>query len=342
MMLRAFRRVAVGLFALLAVVFSGAVVLYVISGGHYSLWDTVYFSLITVATVGFWELPNMQAHYGARAVTAVLILFGVGAIAFFESTVTALLIENIIGKLFRRRRMQNRISALNDHLVVAGVGRTGQYVTQELLSAEQPFVAIDRNEEVLEKLNLECGGKLLYVVGDATEDEVLMQAGVDRARGVVSALTDDRDNLFVTLSARSLNPKARIVSKVVVAENEAKIAKAGANAAVCPQRIGGLRLVSELVRPNVTEFLDQMLRITGKHLRFDEVPVPDCSGYAGRTLREVPIREKTSLLVVAMRLADGSYVYNPSSEQPLTAGSRLIVIGDSRGVKKLGHLLASE
>jgi voltage-gated potassium channel len=253
-----------------------------------------------------------------------------------------MLIEGIIGKLFRRRRMQNRILALSDHLVIAGVGRTGEYAAHELYGAEQPFVAIDRDEEVLERLSRQLGGNLLFVTGDATEDEVLIQAGVTRARGVLSALTDDRDNLFVTLSARSLNPKARIVSKVADAENESKLSRAGADATVCPPRIGGMRLVSELVRPNVTEFLDQMLRITGKHLRFEEVEVPGGSRYAGRTLREVPIREQTSLLVVAMRLQNGSYVYNPSSDQAIEVGKRLIVIGDVKGVKQLRQLLAAD
>jgi voltage-gated potassium channel len=341
-MLRSVRRVGVAFLALMILVVAGGVVLFLTGGGEYTFWQTAYFALVTVATVGFFELPNMQIHAGARVATAIMIIFGIGAIAFFESTVTALLIEGIIGKLFRRRRMQNRILGLSDHLVIAGVGRTGEYAVHELFGAEQPFVAIDRDEEVLEKLNRQLEGKLLFVHGDATEDEVLIQAGVARARGVLSALTDDRDNLFVTLSARSLNPKARIVSKVADADNESKLNRAGADATVCPQRIGGMRLVSELVRPNVTEFLDQMLRITGKHLRFEEVEVPQGSTYAGRTLREVPIREQTSLLVVAMRLQDGSYVYNPSSDQALDVGKRLIVIGDLKGVKKLRHLLAGE
>ncbi len=340
-MLRSVRRVGLGFSTLMIVVLLGGLVLYLIGGGEYSFWQTAYFALITVATVGFFELPNMQVHPGARVATAIMIIFGIGSIAFFESTVTALLIEGIIGKLFRRRRMQNRILALTDHLVIAGVGRTGEYAVHELYGAEQPFVAIDRDEGVLEKLNRQLDGKLLFVHGDATEDEILIQAGVARAKGVLSALTDDRDNLFVTLSARSLNPKARIVSKVADAENESKMTRAGADATVCPQRIGGMRLVSELVRPNVTEFLDQMLRITGRHLRFEEVDVPKGSPYAGRTLREVPIREQTSLLVVAMRLQDGSYVYNPSSDQAIEVGKRLIVIGDVRGVKKLRQLLAA-
>jgi voltage-gated potassium channel len=340
--LRSVRRVGLAFTALMGVVLVGGIILYFIGHGEYSFWETWYFALITVATVGFYELPNMELHQGARVVTAVMILFGISSIAFFESTVTALLIEGIIGKIFRRRRMQNRILDLTDHLVIAGVGRTGEYAVHELHAAEQPFVAIDRDEAVLERLSRQLGGKLLFVKGDATQDEILIQAGVARARGVLSALTDDRDNLFVTLSARSLNPKARIVSKVADAENESKLTRAGADATVCPQRIGGMRLVSELVRPNVTEFLDQMLRITGKHLRFEELEVPRGSRYAGRTLREVPIREQTSLLVVAIRLADGSYVYNPSSDQSLEEGKRLIVIGDIKGVRKLRHLLAAD
>jgi voltage-gated potassium channel len=157
----------------------------------------------------------------------------------------------------------------------------------------------------------------------------------------MAALTDDRDNLFVVMSARALNPKARIVSKVFEVENESKIRRAGADQLISPHRIGGLRMVSELVRPKVTTFLDNMLRVT-KNLTFEEVELPEGSRYVGKTLREMPIRAETSLLVVALHLASDEYVYNPSPDHALLAGTQLIVMGEIDGVEKLRQLVGRQ
>lgn len=235
--------------------------------------------------------------------------------------------------------MQKSIEAMNGHFVVAGCGRTGKYVVEELAGTGREFVVIDRNESTLERMNEELGGKLHYVVGDATEDHTLLEAGVARASGALAALSDDRDNLFVTLSVRTLNPSARIISKAVEIENEGKLVRAGADATVSPNRVGAHRLVSELVRPKVTAFLDNMLRVT-KNLRFEEVEVPDGSRWVGKTLREIPIREETDLLVVALHEADGSYVYNPTPDQKLHAQTQLIVIGEVDNIERLRDLLA--
>ncbi len=342
MLERALRRVGAALLLLVAIILSGGVAIWLLGGREYGLWETIYFAIITVSTVGYGELPHLHQHQGAQIVTALLILSGIGSIAFFQSTLTALFVEGVLGKIFRRRRMQSRIAKLNNHLIVAGMGRTGEYVVDELVAVQEDFVVIDLDESHLERAYRHHGKQLVYLIGDATEDDILREAGVERARGLISALTNDRDNLFVTLSARALNPKLRIVSKVIDAGNDAKVEKAGADATVSPNRIGGLRLVSELIRPKVTRFLDQMLRMPGKSLRFDEVAIPPGSPYSGRTLREVPIREKTNLLVVAVHQEDGSYIYNPSPDQPLEPDMRLIVIGDTVNTRKLRQLVGSE
>jgi voltage-gated potassium channel len=335
------RRVLSAMLLLNVVIVLGAVGVWATGHESWSFWDTVYFAVYTVSTVGFAELPEAARHPGVRLVTGLLILAGIGAIAFFQSTLTALLVEGVIGRTFRRRRMQSKISALSDHFVLAGCGRTGKYVLEELLAVNRDFVAIDRDEGLLERLNDEFGGRLLYVVGDATEDHTLQQAGIERAAGLVAALSDDRDNLFVTLSVRSLNPSSRIVSKAVETENEGKLVRAGADATVSPNRIGGHRLVSELVRPKVTAFLDNMLRVT-KNLRFEEVEVPEGSSWVGKGLRAIPIRDRTNLLVVALHEPDGKYVYNPSPDHLIQAGTQLIVIGELESVEKLRVMLAGE
>jgi voltage-gated potassium channel len=341
MLFRALRRVALALGMVSVVVLVGALAVWVLGDREYSFFEAIYFAVISVATVGYAELPNFEQHEGERAIAMVIIIAGLGAVAFFQSTLTAMLVEGVLVKAFRRRRMQKRIDAMSDHLVVAGCGSTGRYVVKELHAVKQDFVVIDREVSVLEWLNNEeYGGKLLYVVGDATEDHTLLDAGIKRARGIVTALTDDRDNLFVTLSARSLNPGLRIVSKVVDAENEPKILRAGADSVVSSSRIGGLRLASELVRPKVTQFLDQMLRLTEKNLRFDEVEIPADSVYTHKTLAQIPIRQKTNLLVVALHEPTGEFIYNPSADQPMEPGIRLIVIGEPGEVKQLRRLMS--
>src|SRR5690349_15847072 len=243
-------------------IFLGGVALWALGGGRYSLGNSVYFALITAASVGFAELQGMAQRPDMRVVTSLLIVAGVGTIAFFQSTLTALLVEGVIGETFLRRRMQKRIDALEGHLVVAGGGRTGRYIVEELAAIGREFVLVDKDEDMLRRMNDELGGNLLYVVGDATDDHTLLAARVDRAQGVMAALTEDPDNLFIVMSARALNPKARIVSKVIEIENEPKIRRAGADQTISLHRMGGQRMVSELVRPKVTSFLDNMPRVT--------------------------------------------------------------------------------
>lgn len=333
-----FRRLGIALSAFTLTVFLGGLVLWLIGGGKYTLWETVYFTLISAGTVGYGELPHMDQHQSMRVVTSVLIVLGLGIIAFFQSTLTALFVEGVVGESFRRRRMDRKIAELEGHLVVAGCGRTGRYIIEELVAIRRDFVVIDKSEAVLKRLNDELGGKLLYVVGDATEDHTLLEARVKTAFGVMAALTDDRDNLFIVLSTRALNPNVRIVSKVIEIENESKILRAGADQTVSPLRMGGLRMVSELVRPRVTNFLDQ-LRIA-KNLHFEEVELPARSRYVGHTLREIPVRAETQLLVVALHEPGDNYVYNPSPDHALVAGTSLIVMGDMEGIEKLRVLVS--
>jgi voltage-gated potassium channel len=226
--------------------------------------------------------------------------------------------------------------------VVAGAGGTGKHVIEELYATDTPFVVIDRSEQVLQQVSAEiCKGKMLYVHGDATADHALLAAGVQRARGIVAALTHDTDNLYVTLSARSLNPGARIVSKVVDDEAAPKIMKAGASSTVNPTMIGARRLASELIRPEVTEFIDQMLRDKDKTLRLEEVTIAPGSSLVGSSLKDTPIRSKTRALVVAVRGTDRSFLYNPEPDYVIAAGTTLIVLGEATSIHRLRELVAS-
>ncbi|MBK6462927.1 MAG: potassium channel protein [Myxococcales bacterium] len=325
---------------LLTAVLAGGLGYWLIGHGRWGYSECVYMTTITLTTVGFGELPNMAEVAGARLLTGFIAAFGVGVVAYAQGNVTALVIEGAFGEALRRRRMQKAIEALRGHVVIAGAGSTGRHVVEELHSTATAFVVIDLNEAHMKRISEDlCEGKMLYVLGDATDDHALIAAGVRVASGVVAALTDDRDNVFVTLSARSLNPNARIVSKVIEDPSEAKMLKAGATAVVSPTQIGGRRIASELLRPNVNEFFDQMFRDTRK-LRLEEVAIPSGSTYDGQALRDTPIRKETSLLVIAVKTNDGAFVYNPDPHLVLTGGSTLIVMGEVASVVKLRKLVA--
>jgi voltage-gated potassium channel len=239
--------------------------------------------------------------------------------------------------------MQKDIDRLSGHVVVAGAGGTGKHVVEELYATRTPFVVIDRSETILRQLSQDlCDGKMLYVHGDATLDHVLVTAGIARARGVVAALTHDKDNLYVTLSARSLNAGARIVSKVVEDEAAPKIMKAGASATVNPTMIGARRLAGELIRPEVHEFMENLVRDKDKNLRLEEVVVGPGSSFVGQQLKDTPIRRETRALVVAVRGSDRVFSYNPEPDYVIGEGTTLIVLGEADSIVKLRKLAAAQ
>lgn len=335
------RRLVVALGVFVALVAIGTVGYFLLGRGEWDLPDCAYMTVITISTVGFYELGHLKQVPGARALTIGLIISGVGVLAYMQSNLTALLVEGVIGQAWRRRRMQRDIAKLSGHIVVAGAGGTGKHVVEELVATQTPFVVIDRAEETLRELSADlCAGKMLYVHGDATQDHVLLSAGIERARGVVAALTEDKDNLYVTLSARSLNAHARIVSKVVEDEAAPKILKAGASSIVNPTMIGARRLAGELIRPEVHEFLDLMVRDKDKNLRLEEVPVERGSSFVGMALKDTPIRRETRALVVAVRGADRVFRYNPEPDHVITEGTTLIVLGEADSIVRLRTLVA--
>jgi len=337
------RRMIGAIFALGTLTAIGAFSYFFLGHGRWTWGDSLYMTVMTVSTVGFSELPHLRDVPGARTVTILIITGGVGTIAYVQANLTALLVEGAIGQAFRSNRMRKTISALKDHVVVAGCGSTGKHVIEEMVATKTPFVVIDRDLQHLERISKDiCEGKMLYVSGDATDDHVLLEAGVSRARGVVAALTHDKDNLFVTLSARSLNAGARIVAKVVEAETAPKMIRAGASSVVNPTMIGGQRIASELIRPEVNEFLDQMRHDKDRNLRLEEVVVEPTSPFVGMALKDTPIRKQTKALVVAVREPDRNFVYNPDPEFVITQGTTLIVMGEAESVVKLRRLVAGE
>lgn len=336
---------------LFLVIFVGGAGYEILVGGRWAAEEVFYFTVITISTVGFGEtLPGMEEVPYARLWTIVLIFTGSGTLLYFVSTFTAFIIESDIQGVIRRRNMQKRIDHLSGHFIVCGIGSTGIHVVEELANTHHPFVAVDQNEETLLALADRMGpSKFLYVQGDATDDEVLMQAGIERSVGVIAALTDDKDNLYITISASQLARKRkvegefRIVAKAVHESARPKLLAAGATRVVSPSQIGGMRMVSEMIRPAVVEFLDLMLRDPEKNLRIEEVAIPSDSSLVGAKLRDTTIRARTKAMVIAIKLGGSPprFTYNPGPDLVLEEGSTLIVLAETAEMNRLREGIAS-
>jgi voltage-gated potassium channel len=316
---------------MLTVVFVLGSIGYVILG--FSALDAVYQTVTTVATVGFREVHPLDD--AGKVFTIVLILVGVGTALYTFSVVLETLLEGHLSRLFGRRRMERQIEAMRGHVIVCGWGRVGRAIGAELTAAGTELVIVDLDPTRL----LDTG--LPSVVGDATEDQILEQAGLRRARALVAALENDAANLFVTLSARALCPDLFIVARARVEETEEKLRRAGANRVVNPQSIGGARIAAFVLQPNVTEFLDVVMHDRGLQFRLEEVQVPPGSAIAGQSIRNAHLRDRTGALVLALREEDGSFNTNPSPDTTIRAGHVLIAIGTPEELTALEGVVES-
>ncbi|HEY3321513.1 MAG TPA: NAD-binding protein [Planctomycetota bacterium] len=308
-------------------------------GQHWSMLDCLFMVVITLSTIGYGDWLNIQALHSnfLMVFTMFLAMAGMGVPAFIISNVTALIVDGIFSDSVRRRRMQQQIAKLEKHVIVCGAGGTGEHCITELTKLGRPFVVIDKSPERLKHLR-DTVGEFLYLVGRAEADETLLSAGIKRAEGLLCCLGEDKDNLFVTLSARDLNPDIRITSKGVEDHARHKMAIAGANSVVSPTAIGGLRMVSELLRPATTGFLDSMLR-QRTSVRFDELVVGKDSALAGKTLANADLRELGDVLVVAARHPGvENFIYNPKADFLLEPDCVIVVLGQVSEIGKLRPL----
>jgi voltage-gated potassium channel len=297
-----------------------------------------FMTAITLTTVGYGEEIAIDTD-GARVFTAVLILMGMGVTLYFVSVGTAFLLEGQLGNVFRRRRMEHALAKLSGHLVVCGSGRAALYAAAELTAVERSVVLIAQDRDAADVAGAKLGSDLLVVIGDPTEDAVLEAAGIGRAAGLIACSEADNENVVISLTARQLNPTIRVVSKLQDIEQEKKVRKAGADAVVSPQHIGGLRMASELIRPAVVSFLDLMLRDRDRNLRISEVTVPPTSGVIGKRLRDVGLERVPGALLLAVRYGEDDWIYNPSRDSQIEAGHTLIFMGSPADGRTLGKLL---
>jgi voltage-gated potassium channel len=298
-----------------------------------------FMTAITLTTVGYGEEIAIDSD-GARIFTAMLILIGMGATLYFVSTGTAFVLEGQLGHVFRRKRMQRELEDLSGHLIVCGSGRTAQYAARELAAVQRAVVLVVGSRDEAEALGSELED-VRVVLGDPTDDDILRIAGVDRASGLIACSESDNQNVVITLTARQLNPRIRVVSKLQDIDQEGKVRKVGANSVVSPQHIGGLRMASELIRPTVVNFLDTMLRDRDRNLRIDEYVVPANSTAVGRPLRDAGLDRVPGVLLLAVRYPDGTWRYNPPRDDVVRVGETLIFLGSPEDARALRDELSS-
>lgn len=312
---------------------------YVLLGGdHWTILDAVYMTVITLSTVGYGETHSLTGNPKAQIFTLILIVVGSGILVYATSSVTAFLVEGELERMLRRRRLSREISEMSDHFILCGAGSTGIHIAEEFHKTHKSFVIVDTDEDRLTRL---CEDREVpHVLGDATDEDVLELAGIERASGIILALSSDKDNLFLTVTARQLRPDIRIVARAIEPKVRGKLLRAGADAVVNPSAIGGLRMASEMIRPHVVGFLDRMLRDHRATHRFEELVIQKDSSLAGATLADSGIRQKTGTLVVAYRHPGrDEFHYSPGADLVLEPGGAIVVVGSASEVARLRDLV---
>lgn len=301
----------------------------------WAVMDAVYMTVITLTAVGYSEVQPLS-HDG-RIFTMVLLGAGITWMGTWFALITSFIVELDLTQVMRTRRNVKRLNAMENHIIVCGAGRTGRQVIHELEDMKAPWVAIERDHSRVEVLR-EAFPDALVLTQDATHDEALLQAGLERARGLVACLSADTDNLFICLSARDLKPELTIVARAYEEETMDKLYRAGASHVVSPNVSGAVRMASVMLRPSVVSFLDIATRSSDLALRMEQAEIRPDSRLVGKTLAQAKIPQATGLIVIALKKEDsapGGFVFNPSAGTELHAGDELIVLGAQDQIDEL-------
>lgn len=325
---RYLRRFNYSLLAIILVVTIGILGFILIE--DYSFSEAFYMVIITISTVGYGE-PMPLGDYG-KMFASGLIVVNMGVLVYAVSTVSSFVLDGDLQKYLKDYRVYKKVQGLSNHVIVCGFGRHGQEIVQEFLKNRIPFVVIEQDEEKITEMRLQ--NDFLFLDGDATHDQILLEAGIKKAKSVIVTTGRDAENVFITLSARQLNPKLRIISRAVDKIAEKKLMRAGANQVVVPERLGGFYMATLVRKPEVVEFFTLISNMGSAHIEFEEIEC-DTIGheYLGRSIKDLNIRGKTGVNIIGLRDIEGNYTVNPGPDVILKSGMRLVILGDSNQVQ---------
>lgn len=313
--------------ALILLLISAGTVGYVFIEG-WDFLDSLYMTITTLTTVGFGEVHPLSRI--GRVFTIALIVGGVGTVFYALGTIAKFMLEGEFEEIFGRKRLEKRIKELREHFIVCGYGRMGKIICRELKEKNISFVVIEKKPEAL------IGGQdVLLVEGDATRDEILKEVQIGRARGLISVLPTDAENLYVVLSARGLNPRLMIVARAGEEGSEQKLVRAGADRVVSPYYIGGLRIAHTVLKPAVVDFIEFATKSGNIDLQMEEITIQDNSGLVGLTLDECGIGRELGIIVVAIKQGSGEMRFNPTYRTAIRTGDTLIALGEISKLKIL-------
>jgi voltage-gated potassium channel len=297
----------------------------------YAWIDAVYMTVITITTVGFAEVNPLDVN--SKIFTIFLILASVVIVGYAISIITEYILSKNNFEDIKQRKMQKKIDAMSNHIIICGYGRNGKQAAKKLLAYEKPFVVIERDKELIEKFQEQ---DIPFIIGNANEDEVLFEAGIEKASTLISALPSDADNLFVVLSARQINKEMCIISRASQETSYNKLKLAGANNVILPDRIGGDHMASLVVIPDLVEFIDNLGIVGESNINIEEVKVEQLYDPSEeRTIKDLDLRRKTGCTVIGFKDDKGEYIVNPEADTKLIAGSKIIVLGRPEQIEKL-------
>jgi voltage-gated potassium channel len=298
----------------------------------YSFIEALYMTVITLSAVGFTEVHPLDTK--GRIFTIILIVMGVSFVAFALAYFSQILLDGNLLATYRRRRLKKKLDQLENHFIVCGYGEMGQIIVGELHKHKIPVVIIEPDELTLAKLREK---NLLHLSGDATDENNLISAGIHRARGLVSVVSKDSENVFIVLTARDLNKELLIYASAGSAGTGKRLLKAGANRVVAPYAIGATRIALNILRPTVTDFIELALSGEGMELGMEEIRIPENSDLVGMELMDSNLRSNYDLIVVAIKRAEGTMIFNPPPQEVFRAGDTLVVIGAGGNLSRLGQ-----
>lgn len=331
--IRYFSKLYFSLLLIILIVFIGILGYMIIEG--YSLLDAFYMTVITVATVGFEEVHKLDN--AGKLFTAFLIITSFGTFAYAVSSISKYIVDGEFNRYFKNYKVSSAIDKLEGHVIICGFGRNGRQAAHVLKKHNRRFVVIEEKNAIVSAVNHRFSD--LVLEGNATQDEVLERAGIRRASAIITTLPIDADNLFIVLSARTINPKLTIISRASEDNSDTKLKLAGADNVIMPDKIGGAHMASLVMKPDVMEFIDYITGQGGDNIRLEEIKFESLSPeFRNKTIRELEVRNRSGANIIGFKTGNGEYIINPSADTVIIPDAKLFVLGTSDQINKLKEL----